>query len=69
MGVAPIFRIRVTKTGDFVDAQLISTYQSTPNTGPHIDKDKQALRLVKSLSAEDFYDNPPTITDDGWITK
>lgn len=69
LGIAPIFRIRITKEGDFIDAQVISTYQSNPNTGPHIDEKRQALLLIKSLSATDFYDNPPTITDDGWITK
>lgn len=69
LGIAPIFRIRITKEGDFIDAQVISTYQSYPNTGPHIDEKRQALLLIKSLSATDFYDNPPTITDDGWITK
>ena len=70
LGVAPIFRIRLdAKTGDFIDAQVISTYQSNPNTGPHIDQNEQALKLIKSLSAKDFYDNPPTISDDGWITK
>ena len=69
LGIAPIFRIRITKTGDFIDAQVISTYQSNPNTGPHIDKNKQALQIIKSLSAADFYDNPPTISDDGRITK
>ena len=69
LGIAPIFRIRITKEGDYVDAQVISTYQSKPNTGPHIDENKQALKLIKSLSATDFYDNPPTVFDDGRITK
>ena len=57
------------KTGDFIDAQVISTCQVNPNNGPLIDKKNQALKSIKSLSATDFYDNPPTISDDGWITK
>jgi poly-gamma-glutamate capsule biosynthesis protein CapA/YwtB (metallophosphatase superfamily) len=70
LGIAPIFRIRMdAKTGDFIDAQVISTYQVNPNKGPLIDKKNQALKSIKSLSATDFYDNPPTISDDGWITK
>lgn len=70
LGVAPIFIIRMdAKTGDFIDAQVVSTHQFNPNTGPHVDPDNQALKLIKSLSATDFYDNPPTISDDGWITK
>jgi poly-gamma-glutamate capsule biosynthesis protein CapA/YwtB (metallophosphatase superfamily) len=70
LGIAPIFRIRMdAKTGDFIDAQVISTYQVNPNNGPLIDKKDRALKSIKSLSATDFYDNPPTISDDGLITK
>jgi len=48
---------------------VISSYQVNPNNGPLIDKKDRALKSIKSLSATDFYDNPPTISDDGWITK
>ena len=70
LGIAPIFRIRLNgKTGEFIDAQVIPTYQTTPNNGPLIDPDKQAVKIIKELSAADFKDNPPAVTDEGWITK
>lgn len=70
LGIAPIFRIRLNgKTGEFIDSQVIPTYQTTPNNGPLIDPDKQAIKIIKALSADDFKDNPPLVTDDGWIKK
>lgn len=70
LGIAPIFRIRMdAKTGAFIDAQVIPTYQTQPNFGPKIDPDRQAIKIIKELSASDFSDNPPSVSDDGWITK
>jgi len=70
LGIAPLFRIRVKgSTGEFIDAQVIPTYQKQPNKGPLVDPDKQAIKLIRDLSAADFKDNPPAISEDGWITK
>ena len=70
LGIAPLFRIRIDgKTGAFIDAKAIPTYQTEPNNGPLIDPDKQAIKIIKELSATDFKDNPPMVTDDGIITK
>lgn len=69
LGIAPIFRIRMNaKTGDFIEAQVISTYLVNPNKGPLIDKEDRALKTIKSLSTTDFYDNSPTISNNGSIT-
>ena len=70
LGIAPIFRIRIDgATGTFIDAQIIPTYQTKPNNGPLVDPEQQAIKIIKELSAIDFKDNPPTISDDGWVTK
>lgn len=70
LGIAPIFRIRMDgKTGTFIDAQVIPTCQTQPNFGPKVDPDKQAIKIIQDLSATDFKDNPPFVSDDGLITK
>ena len=69
LGIAPIFRIKINpRTGDFIEARIIPTKQSKPNTGPYYDENKEAIKIIKELSKKDFYDNPPTISNDGIIT-
>ncbi|MBO6027185.1 MAG: CapA family protein [Bacteroidales bacterium] len=70
LGIAPIFRIRMDgKTGAFIDAQIIPTYQPQPNTGPKVDTAMQAIKIIQELSAVDFKDNPPSVSDEGIVTK
>lgn len=70
MGVAPIFRIKVDgNTGEFMGAQVIPTCQSKSGMGPHYDSKKQAIKIIKELSAADFKDNPPSISDEGFVSK
>lgn len=69
-GLAPIFRVKMDKqTGNFISAEIIPTYQTKPNKGPLIDSEKRVIKVIKSLTAADFKDNLPDITDDGIITK
>ena len=70
LGIAPIIRIKIdATTGDFIEARIIPTKKSKPNTGPYYDEDKEAIKIIKELSKADFYDNPPSISNDGIITK
>ncbi len=70
MGLAPIFRIRVNASnGNFIDGEIISTYQTKPNRGPHIDPQKRVLKIIQELTAADIYDNLPKISNSGKITK
>ena len=68
MGHAPIFRIKVNaKTGNFISGEIISTYQTKPNKGPHIDTQKRVLKVIQELTASDIYDNAPKISSEGII--
>lgn len=69
-GLAPIFRVKMdAKTGNFVSAQIIPTYQiKPPNKGPHIDSQKRVIKVIKDLTHADIYDNEPEITDDGFVS-
>ncbi len=68
-GLAPIFRVSMeTQSGNFISAEVISTYQiKPPNKGPHIDADKRVLKVIQNLTKEDIYDNMPRISDEGII--
>ncbi len=68
MGLAPIFRFKVNaSTGNFISGEIISTYQTKPNKGPHIDPQKRVLKIIQELTAADIYDNLPRISNDGKI--
>jgi len=69
-GLAPIFRIKIDKTGKFLSAEIIPTYQiKPPNKGPHIDSQKRVIKVIQDLTKEDINDNLPQISNDGLITK
>ena len=68
MGLAPIFRFKLSaSTGKFISGEIISTYQTKPNKGPHIDPQKRVLKIIQELTAADIYDNLPRISHDGKI--
>ncbi len=67
-GIAPIFRVKMDgKTGDFISAETVPTYQ-IKGKGPLIDPQKRVIKVIQSLTAADFKDNLPKISDDGTIT-
>nr|MCR5454439.1 CapA family protein [Bacteroidales bacterium] len=68
-GLAPIFRVKMNKkTGDCYYAETVPTYQ-VKGKGPLIDPQKRVIKVIQNLTATDFKDNLPTISDDGTITK
>jgi len=68
MGIAPIFRIKINAgTGQFYSGEIISTYQTKPNRGPHIDPQKRVLKVIQELTTSDIYDNKPSIDNNGKI--
>ncbi len=52
-GVAPILTVTLDGEGRFVEGNIVSTVQVRP-AGPSVDETDRALRLVRSLSIEDF---------------
>ncbi len=52
-GVAPILRVTLDGEGRFITGDIVSTEQIRP-AGPSIDATGRALRLIRSLSIEDF---------------
>ena len=52
-GVAPILRVTLDGEGRFIEGDIVSTVQIRP-AGPSIDETDRALRLIRSLSVEDF---------------
>lgn len=52
-GMAPVFRLRLTKDGTFVDGKIISTKQ-VGEGGPQIDPENGALGQIKSLTKTDI---------------
>ncbi|MDD3078685.1 MAG: CapA family protein [Paludibacter sp.] len=69
-GVAPLFHIYTDNKGNFLKAQIISTYQKKFQA-PKIDKKNKAGNLIRQLTFTDFPEMKKiiTITDDGWINK
>ncbi|MBR4326835.1 MAG: CapA family protein [Bacteroidales bacterium] len=67
-GLAPIFRVKMDKTGKFVSAETIATYQ-VKGQGPLIDPQKRVIKVIQNLTAADMKDNLPDISDDGQITE
>lgn len=65
-GLAPLVRVRLTKEGEFVDAQIYSFRQIRPY-GPRWDANAGALREIQRLSAEDFPDSPLRFDDNGHV--
>jgi len=68
-GLAPIFQVRMERsTGNFIDAQIVPTYQiKPPNKGPHVDSQKRVINVIRSLTEADIHDNLPRISEDGLI--
>lgn len=65
-GVAPILRVTLDAEGRFIDGDIVSTRQLRPD-GPSIDGSGRALKLLRSLSIEDFGKPGLTFLPDGKI--
>mgnify|MGYP001812321463 CR=1 FL=1 len=65
-GIAPILLTTLDGEGRFVEGKIVSTIQLRP-AGPSIDPEQRALKLIRSLTAEDFPDPGLKFFDDGRI--
>ena len=52
-GMAPIFELRINKTGAFIDGRVISTRQFGRG-GPVIDEEQSVIQEIKRLTSEDI---------------
>ncbi len=66
-GVAPLLRLKTTRTGEFVEGQIIPTFQ-TPRKGPSVDPLNRAVKEMIELTKKDFPDTPLFIDISGNMT-
>ncbi|MCK4664479.1 MAG: CapA family protein [Bacteroidales bacterium] len=66
-GIAPIIKIRVTNTGEFIDGKIFPVYQDGKN-GTKIDELKRIIYKLQELNKTDFPELNILITDDGLIS-
>jgi hypothetical protein len=67
-GLAPILKVVMNKTGDFVKAE-ITPIKQPGRGGVVIDDEKKVIKIIQSLTEKDFPETPLMISDDGVITK
>ncbi|MDP2173211.1 MAG: CapA family protein [Candidatus Cloacimonadaceae bacterium] len=65
-GIAPIVRVNVSLSGEFIDAQIISAKQSGEG-GPVIDADNAAVKEISRLTKMDFPKSKLVISDSGYV--
>lgn len=63
-GVAPVLRVEIDGEGAFVGGEVIPTYQTKPS-GPRVDPQGRATRLLRDLTAEDFPESPLVVDPQG----
>ena len=66
-GVAPILSATLDGEGRFLDGAIVSTVQLRP-AGPSIDDNQRALKLIRSLTLQDFGQSGLHFGPDGVIT-
>ncbi|MEL7121747.1 MAG: CapA family protein, partial [Bacteroidota bacterium] len=66
-GIAPLIKLNVTKTGEFVDGKVIPIYQQKTH-GPKIDPQNRAITKLKELTAQDFPKTSLKIDADGSLS-
>lgn len=66
-GIAPLFNIRMTSQGDFIDAKVTSIKQ-TKTEGLFVDEEQAAFSELQRLTNADFPETPLTFQD-GMILK
>ena len=67
-GYAPLLKINLSKTGIFLNGQIISAIQSH-DKGLEIDNDNRAAHRIRALTLMDFEQSGLTITNDGCINR
>lgn len=65
-GLAPIAKVYVNRSGEFLKAQIIPTYQ-TYTDGVQVDPQRRVIRLMRELKEKDFPESPLQIDDNGLI--
>ena len=70
MGIAPIFKIKISNKGDFISGEIIPVRQTYKSLGPFIDSEKLAIKKIISLNKSDFSNgNGLSINEEGKINK
>ena len=67
-GMAPIFELRLQKTGAFIDGKVISTRQFGRG-GPVIDAEQSVIQEIKRLTAEDIPEIELTFNNEHFIIQ
>jgi Bacterial capsule synthesis protein PGA_cap len=65
-GLAPIIKVYMNRTGEFLKAQIIPTYQ-TFDTGVQVDPDNRVIKVIQKLTEKDFQESEIQIDDNGLI--
>ena len=65
-GLAPILKVYVNRSGEFLMGQIIPTYQ-THADGVQVDPQRRVIRLMRELKEKDFPESPLQIDDNGLI--
>ena len=65
-GYAPLLNVELADDGAFVGGSIVS-FRQLPCTGPLPDPKRRALRLMRTLSAQDFPGSPLHFGEDGGI--
>jgi hypothetical protein len=66
-GLAPIVKINVNKSGEFLSGRIIPVFQPWPG-GVKIDSSRRVIKKIKELMAVDFPDAVINLSDQGQIT-
>lgn len=67
-GMAPIIKITLNATGEFVEGRIIPIIQEKPG-GPKLDPEKKVIREIQSLTRSDFPETKLNIDHNGLIKK
>lgn len=67
-GIAPLVKVEIDKTGQFVGGTVIPVFQSYSH-GPKPDAQKRAIRTLLRLNAADFPESPLILSEEGELSK
>lgn len=68
MGIAPVLKLRISRSGDFISGRIIATRQlPADDRTPQLDPAKRVITRIQALSKNDFPESPLTITQNGDI--
>lgn len=65
-GIAPIIKINVDKNGVFLDGNILSAKQ-LGGGGTYLDSNKNAVKIIQSLTKKDIPESPLIVNDDGYF--